>query len=282
MQAQKDQDSQGMRLLQGLQSLGKYVFTHQEAVTVAQVERIPQEQLNIILSNLTRRGLLLRLRRGLYAGIGSLPGQIQTHPFAIATRLAEPSAISHWSALQYHGLTEQVPQIITVSTPHKVYTPSMREAKHSTRHAREIQGVWYEYIHVKQEAFFGVELVWVDERFQIPITDKERTVLDLFVFSSLFGGMGEVLSMVEEAMWMLNIKKLVEYAVRYNKKYVAKRLGWTLEHFGVAAEDLKPLLDISVVGYCPLDPQKPKLGRCNKRWMIQENLIEQSDETITS
>lgn len=70
------------------------------------------------------------MRRGLYTTIGMESVANITHSFLIATHLVQPSAISHWSALQHHGLTEQIPQIITASTPTKVVTPSMREVVH--------------------------------------------------------------------------------------------------------------------------------------------------------
>lgn len=265
-------ESQGMRLMRALRAQGMYIFTHEEAVTAANAANVARSQLNSILSNLVNTHFLLRLRRGLYAGMGSLPGEIQTHPFAIATKLVEPAAISHWSALQLHGLTEQVPQIVTTSTPRKIYTPSMRLGARVEKHGWNIEGVRYEYVQIKPEHFFGIESIWIDERFQVPVTDKERTVLDLFVFSRMFGGMGEAFSILEQALPSLDIKKLVNYTLRYNKKFTIKRLGWALESCGIALEELQPLLEVPVNSYCSLDPNKAKMGIYHKRWMIQENI----------
>jgi predicted transcriptional regulator of viral defense system len=57
--------------------------------------------------------IIHRLRRGLYVSIGLLPEQTKTHPFVISAYLIHTSAISHWSALQHHALTEQISQILT-------------------------------------------------------------------------------------------------------------------------------------------------------------------------
>src|SRR5690606_24669307 len=114
----------------------------------------------------------------------------------ISAYLIQPSAISHWSALQHHGLTEQVPQIITASTTTKVLTPSMREKqqqKSKVKHAWEVAWVRYEYINVQQKHFFGIEKIWLDEHFVVSITDKERTLLDVFIYPKMFGGIGEAL-----------------------------------------------------------------------------------------
>ena len=147
----KLEDTQSMRLLREMIDRGLYIFDIGQAEDAAISIDIQQTQLSKILSTLTQRGWLLRLRRGLYAGTGTLPGTIQVHSFAIATRLIEPSAISHWSAMQHHGLTEQIPQIVTAVTPKKVITPSMRVATFKKSHAKhmwDVMGVSYEYITI--------------------------------------------------------------------------------------------------------------------------------------
>lgn len=276
METLKPSDSQGKRLLRQLFLQGNRIFNMQDATAAAISEKIPNNQLKKILSNLAKHGRILRLRRGLYVGAGLLQEQIDTHPFVIATHLIQPSAISHWSALQHHGLTEQIPQIITASTPHKVVTPSMRKPmliRAETKHAWEIAGVRYEYITVQQKHFFGIEKIWLDEHFQIPITDKERTLLDVFIYPKMFGGIGEALGILDNALANIDIQKLINYAIQYDKKSLIKRLGWSLEYFGISAKQLKPLLKIPINYYCRLDPSAPAIGACDKRWMIQNNLI---------
>lgn len=276
MEDQKRVESQGTRLLRQLFLRGNRIFTMNDAIQAATLEKIPRNQLRKILSNLAKLGRTFRLRRGIYVCIGLLPEQVNTHPFVISSFLIQPSAISHWSALQHHGLTEQIPQIVTASTPRKVITPSMRgkQLKPShTKHVWEIAGIKYEYINIKQKHFFGLEKIWIDEFFHVNMTDKERTLLDLFVYPKMFGGMGEALGVLENALSAIDIQKLVQYAVLYNKKSVAKRLGWALEYFGIANEILEPLLQIPIHYYCRLDPSEAPKGECNKRWMIQNNLI---------
>jgi len=272
----KSTESQGIRLLRELSASGRYIFTSENAVEAAQSQKIPLSQLNKILSNLAIKGWALRLRRGLYASTGSLPGKIHVHPFAIATHLIQPSAISHWSAMQHHGLIEQVPQIITAVTPSKVITPSMRAQasiiSKNKKHAWEINGLRYEYITIQKKYFYGIEEIWMDEYFRIPITDKERTLLDGFIFSKMFGGMGEILGILEAAIPSIDIKKFIEYAIRYGEQSLIKRVGWSLEHFNVPAKYLNPLLKIPANYYCLLDSSMPVRGSRDHRWKIQNNL----------
>lgn len=265
-------ESQGTLLMRALHAQGKIIFSREEAALVAEAENIPTTYLNIILSNLVKAGKIKRLRRGLYAGFATFSGQIHIHPFAIATRLVQPSFISHWSALQHHGLTEQIPQVITASSSVKAFTPSMRSSNHQEKHAWIIEGVRYEYFQIKPSRFFGLEEVWINENFRVSMTDQERTVIDLFSYSTFFGGMGEVLGIIEQALPNLNIKKLISYALQYEEKSLCKRLGWALEQFQIEALMLEPLLHIQNKSYCALDSQLPKKGTFNTRWMIVENL----------
>ena len=82
---------------------------------------------------------------------------------------------------------------------------------------------------VKSEFFFGIEEVWVDQDFKVPVTDKERTMLGGFASPRMFGGMGEVLGILEQHVGEFDIEKLVAYALRYGKSSVIKRVGWALE-----------------------------------------------------
>ncbi len=266
----------GTRLLRALSEDGRLIFSTAEARETASNIGIPGGYLNTLLALLERDGWLTRLRRGLYARAGSAPGEMAVHPFALATRLVPNSAISHWSALHHHGLIDQVPRAVTASTLNKVVTPGMRrgrtDAAGRIRHAWEISGIRYEYFTVREAHFFGIEQTWVDQQSRVPITDRERTLLQLFISSRLFGGMGEALGVLHNHLAGLDLEKLVAHALRYNMISVAKRLGWALEREGVKAVVWKPLLEVPATGYHLLDPSHPRRGTCDRRWMLQCNL----------
>jgi predicted transcriptional regulator of viral defense system len=268
-------DTWGLQLLRELFGAGRFLFTTEEAKVAGARLGLPAGYLSQLLSRLAASGWLRRLRRGLYAGTEAFPGGGQVHPFAIATRLVVPSAISHWSAMNYHGLTEQVARVVTAITPRKVVTPSMRGGRGSrkpTKHTWDVAGVQYTYVSVTPAHFFGIEEVWVDQWCQVPMTDQERTLLDGFVAPRMVGGMGAVLSMLEDHVHHLDLAKLVRYALRYGTASVAKRLGWALEQAQVPASVLAPLQALPVAGFRVLDPTQPARGPCDRRWMLQDNL----------
>ena len=267
-------NTKGLQLLQELANQGLFIFTVADARSRAGRIGISDNYLSQILSHLEKAGWIVRLRRGLYAGTGSLPGGIRIHPFAIATRLVEPSAISHWSAMSHHGFTDQIPHVVTSFTSQKVVTPTMRESKRKMtgKHAWQVGGIRYEYVTVIPDHFFGIEEVWVDEHFRVFITDKERTILETFISPRQFGGIGEALETLQEHLHELALKKLIGYAVRYGKASVAKRLGWALQRLDASAELLNHLQEMPIKGFRLLDPTRPQRGPYDKHWMIQNNL----------
>lgn len=265
-----------IRFLRALADEGLIIFSTKQAREIAENLDVPSGYVANLLMIMERNGWIVKLRRGFYVRSAAANGGVQVHPFAIATALVKPSAISHWSALHHHGLTDQIPRVTTAFTYKKVVTPSMRSNDNgstSGRHAWIIEGIRYEFTTVKEEHFFGIEEVWVDEFSRIPITDKERTVLETFISPRKFGGIGEGLEIIEANLNSLDIPKLVEYAQKYNKISVAKRIGWSLENAGVDTSVLEPLLNMPATGYHALDPTLPHRGSCDTRWMIQNNTL---------
>lgn len=78
-------------------------------------------------------GWIVALRRCLYTISPALPGVPPAHEFEIAMRLVRPAAISPWSALHHHGLTEQAPQTVFVLTTTEATAASQPGAGTSRR-----------------------------------------------------------------------------------------------------------------------------------------------------
>jgi len=271
--------TQGMRLLQQLNAEGCFVFTADDAAAVAERAAIGRGYVRELLAQLLKSGWLIRIKRGTYAWTGSIPGGNRVHPFVVATRLVQPSAISYWSAMSHHGLTEQVPLVVSCCTPKKVVTPSMRQANardDGERHCWKMGDIRCEYTTIKPEHFFGVEEVWIDQSFRVPITDRERTILDLFAHPRMFGGMGEAIAVLNEHVDTLDTDKLVSYTVQYAKGSVARRVGWTLSQVGIADDVLSPLQAMCTTGFRLLDPTQPRQGPYDAKWRVQDNVGRES------
>ena len=194
------------------------------------------------------------------------------HEFEIAMNLASPAAISHWLAMNHHGLTEQLPRTIFVLTTTESSVPRARgpEDKKFSGNGYLVRDTPYRFIQVRPEHFFGTEKVWTGGSWTT-FTDLERTLLDAVCRPQYCGGIGETLHAFNAIGDKLNVRKIVEYALRLNVATV-KRLGWILEYWDYDPSEFSELLELPVKGYRKLDPTAPRKGPYNSRWRIQENL----------
>jgi predicted transcriptional regulator of viral defense system len=266
----------GLKLLQSIVEAHGPLFTLDQARVLAASQDLEPSQVVQKLSALTRGGWIVRLKRGLYAVQSPLfTGEL--HPFAIATTLIQPAAISHWSALAHHGMTTQIPSMVQVSTPHKVVTPEMRNGQAYRPRGRavwKVLDVEIEFIQVKPAHFFGFVQEWVSAWHRVAISGKERTSLDMLAYPEIFGGVTIALEMFESQCSNIDITRLVEYALRYDIGSVIKRLGWMLETIGVPESFLEPLQAYPGQNDYPLDPQRPREGARSTRWRVINNLYQ--------
>ena len=261
----------GIELVRLLAYEGNRIFTTDRARELAPRVGLKDTYVTESLFHLRKNNWIVPLRRGLYALSPTVPGVAAAHEFEIAMALVDPAAVSHWSALHHHGLTEQVPMHVFVLTTKGTWIPRPRESEQRRSGSAFVVGdTTYRFVQVKRNRFFGAERVWVGDA-RVSITDLERTLLDGLTMPRYCGDFAEVLHAFGAAMNRVNTERITEYAIRLGVT-TAKRLGWVLEAQGVGKSRLRTLASLPVKGYRKLDPTGPRRGPCNSRWMIQENL----------
>jgi predicted transcriptional regulator of viral defense system len=259
----------GLELVRKLANEGERIFSVARARQLAPLVGLSESYIRQSLHHLTRSGWLVRLRKGLYAISSTVPGVSPAHEFEIAMALVSPAAISHWSALHYHGLTDQAPRKVFVLTTTETSVPRVRGDK-KPLDGYPVGQIRYQFVQVKPERLFGTEKVWMGEA-RVTITDAERTLLDGLSMPHYCGDFAEVLHAFEIHGVDLNLRRIVDYALKLDAA-TTKRLGWVLENRGVSFERLERLARVPIKGYRKLDPSGPQKGSYNRRWMIQQNL----------
>ena len=134
--------SVGIDLVRQFAQEGDRIFTTVRARELAPQVGLSDTYVGEALYHLRRNGWITSLRRGLYALSSTAPGVAPVHEFEIAMALVQPAAISHWTALNYHGLTEQIPWKTFVLTTSDASVPT-RGTSGDGDHGYHAGGMWY-------------------------------------------------------------------------------------------------------------------------------------------
>ena len=218
-----------------------------------------------LLSDMTRRGLLMRVKRGLYYVI---PYEQDAETFMpdwhlLAEYLVQNTNfyIGYYSALQIHNLITQ---------------PSLKEQIVVSRQVRpstiQIKEVSFQFIYHNKNHFFGTKKIWIDNYNKIICSDLEKTIVDCLFKPDYAGGIVEIARAVYVSREKIKFDVLLEYVIRFNSQAVTKRLGFLLELLKIETpiiEDLQKLKTSSVV---LLDTELPKTGKIRTKWSIQQNV----------
>jgi len=215
-----------------------------------------KDSLKIALHRLEQKGEIERIEKGKYLIIplGAEKGKYTLHEFVIGSTLIEPCSIAYWSALNYYGLTEQIPTTVFLQTTARKKNQDIK-----------IFGVKYQIIKIKKEKMFGIRKEWIEET-QINITDKEKTIIDCLDKPQYCGGIIEVAKALKNNKF--DRKKLKNYAQCIGNSGVSRRLGYLCELLSIKIN----LPKLNTRNYLLLDPTMPKKSTKNARWRLIINL----------
>ncbi len=157
-----------------------------------------------------------------------------------------------------------------------VYVSCTRRVRPQT-----VGGYDFRFVHITPEQEFGVMKHWIDKDRIVMISDRERTIIDGLRHPAYVGGITEV----AKGLWMkrdsLRTEQLVDYARRLGVGAVVRRLGYLLEHYGLAdASALEPLRGMLTATYQRLDPLLPSEGAFLSRWRLRLNVTPEELDAV--
>ncbi len=206
-----------------------------------------------ILENLSRKKFIERIRKGHYVVKGF------RDPYVLGTFLAgEPSAVGYWSALHVHGLTPRFPNKIFIQTVKR-------------KRPAEFEGNRWQFVTVTPEKFTGITYHGYGLH-RFPVTDPEKTFIDLFDLYRYSGGLEIMVPALAQAT--LDPQKLITYAKAVGNVSAMKRLGYLSDI--LEKKELMPFIEFVKTHtnqrYTLLDPAGPDTGPFDKEWRLRLNI----------
>jgi predicted transcriptional regulator of viral defense system len=268
----KNISTQSGELLSYFNSQGKPCFSYKEAF-----EALPNANRSAIkelLSDMVRRGLLMRVKEGLYYII---PYEQEPETFMpdwhlLAECLVKDKNIEYYmgyySALQIHQLITQ---------------PSLKEQIVVNQQVRpsviNIKNVPFQFIYHNKDHFFGAKNTWIDSYHKVKCSDLEKTFIDCLFKPDYAGGIVEIARALYVVREKLDYRKLWDYTQKFRSQAVIKRLGFLLELLEIRHPIIEQLQQAKSNAYTVLDTELPQEGKRSSRWNIQQNM---DAETIKS
>jgi predicted transcriptional regulator of viral defense system len=177
------------------------------------------------VAEMAQAGWLIRLKRGLYLVVTDIStlGMADVSDLVIAQTLNDESYISFESALQFHGMFDQLVKRIDAVTT-------------QTARTYKVQQTTYAFSKIKPELYFGFRQETINNQ-TINIADAEKALLDILYFRTTDYAVSLVLEKLRDYEEEFDFEKLKAYSKKYSLGMVRK-VGFLLDMIGVDTSDL--------------------------------------------
>ncbi len=251
-----------------LPSQGRYAFTKGEATKLLDMTDVAFKR---AASRLSAAKRVARIHGGFYvvvplehAAVGVVPAD--WFIVDLMKHLGQPFYVGLLSAAEYHGAAHQRPQKYQIVTDKPLREIACRGV-----------GVRF-FVKRSLSATATKEIKGVTG--YIPVSTLESTAIDLLRYSRHVGGLGSVLTVLQELGENMDAARLAEAAEADGNLTYAQRLGWLLERTEYAAKT-GPLADwVAKRKPLPakLEPSLPLRGATHdKRWSLLVNAQVEGD-----
>ncbi len=246
-------------VLESIRSSNLTIFSPRDIERLMDIEKRKCYQL---VYRMKQKGLISEIENGKYVVIVPPP---EPDILSIASYLVFPAYVSFWTALSFHGFTEQLPMTIFIAT-------TKRKQK------MECHGTQIRFVTLSPSRFFGYT-----EVDGIIMADREKSLIDSLLFPRYAGGMVEVAKCLSNAWREINTKILIDYVLRMENKSLTKRIGYLIKVLDLPIKTslVRQLKDDIGKGYSLLDPSGPRKGKYDEEWLLRQNIsIERIREVI--
>jgi predicted transcriptional regulator of viral defense system len=240
-----------------VQTLQRHDLLAFNSRTLADLLGLNKVQASHLLKRMQKENLVTRVEAGKYLLLGLSPEQVLSNPFYIGCHLFSPVYVSFWSALHFHGFTEQVPRTVFLATTRN-------------KQVLTFQQINFKFVRLPPAAFFGYRRE-LHAGLPVLMADEAKAIIDSLILPQYAGGLAEVVKALRYACRQenesLDIPTLIEYANYLSSPSLNARLGFLLDTLGKSTRGLEIWH-----GPVSLDAHKPRRGVYNSRWRLIVNV----------
>lgn len=230
--------------------------------------QISAKQEQELLSYLARKGSIIRLKRGTYVVPEYIPpgGKWQPDPkYLVSCLMAVTNAqyyISGFYAFHYHGLTEQIPNLITV------YNDKLSAKK-------KLGKLNVQLIKIKKDGIGDLKTIHVARGHVAHIATLTRSIVDAVNDYTRYNTLPRAYAWIQERSHEKKfLSALIKTTLHYGNISTKRRIGFFIACIMNNKKLALPLLKTlkPSKGWIGLDPSAPLKGITNKQWGIINNV----------
>ncbi|MGM0608957.1 MAG: type IV toxin-antitoxin system AbiEi family antitoxin domain-containing protein [Candidatus Muiribacteriota bacterium] len=166
-----------------------------------------------LVLRLSKKGMVKKIKNNLYTCVNLSNGQVIASKYHIACSVNDTSYISHHTAFEYMGLSNQI--------FYEIYVSSVKKFSDFV-----FEGITYKYVPSKLQ----IGIISPKNSEGIKITSLERTLIDSIKDFEKIGGLDELLNCLS-AISYLNENQILEILNAYDLKYLYQKTGYILYFF---------------------------------------------------
>jgi predicted transcriptional regulator of viral defense system len=250
-------------LLKNLGEEKKMFFSPAEAAKLLGVNY--SSSVRELLSAMTERGLIMRIKDGLYHVVPYEKNSNEYFPNWHLTAEAITGNrnyyLGFYTALDIHNLITQPSLVEQIVVGERMQPKKLK-----------VRNVEFEIITFNKKHFFGFQKTWIDDFNKVYCSDLEKTLIDCLYKPNYANGITEIAKALYKCKEKINTGKMLTYLEKFDAQVVLKRLGFILDYMNTSpqlAENIRTKLSNS---YTLLDPLLPKNGKHNSVWKIIDNV----------
>lgn len=173
------------------------------------------------IKRLMKDGMVAKIRNNMYTCISGETGAPVANRFQIASHITPTSYVSHHTAMEYYGITDQVYYDVYVS---------------SETSFRDFTFDGYTYCFVISKSLEGIEKPPYSGG--VVVTNLERTIVDCIKDMNKISGVEEVVQNIE-SIHRMQENRLLKYLELYQNQFLYQKMGYLLwqhkEQMGLSA-----------------------------------------------
>jgi predicted transcriptional regulator of viral defense system len=233
------------RLLLTLAEKGISVFSFDEAKDILQTSN---SSVRHILMDLARKGRLQRIQRGKYLLVPEKAGRElywAESPWVIVPHLIDAYYVGFWTAMNYWGMTEQIPYTVFVAT-----TKRKRNLKFGNQK--------FKFVTLSEKKFFGFVEEKASKTETFNISSKEKTIVDGLMHPEYCGGIPEVAKAMWTARKEIKWEEVLTMTQQAGVNAALRRLGYLLSILHIKKDITHKIKEKKFKGFHLLDPNASK------------------------